>query len=92
MFMMKSCPHCKKALQWMEELKAENSKFNSVEVKIIDETLRPDIANQFDYYYVPAYYIDSLKVHEGVATKDIVRSVFERAIEDALLPSLPSKL
>ena len=82
MFVMKSCPYCKQALRWMEELRTENDRYNGVEVTIIDETLQPDIANQYDYYLVPTYFIDGLKVHEGVATKDIVRSVFERSLDN----------
>ncbi len=81
LFVMKSCPYCKQVLRWMEELRIENPEFGKVEVKMIDENLHPDIANQYDYYYVPTYYVDGLKVHEGAATKDIVHSIFERALE-----------
>lgn len=81
MFVMESCPYCKKALQWMEELQNENEKYNEVEVTIIDENRQPDVAKQYDYYYVPTYFVDGLKVHEGAATKDIVRNVFEKSLE-----------
>lgn len=79
LFIMESCPYCQQALHWMEELTRANPKYSDVEIKIIDETLQPDIANKYDYYYVPTYYIDGEKVHEGVATKDIIRNVFEKA-------------
>jgi hypothetical protein len=26
----------------------------------------PDIADQYDYYYVPTYYLDGIKFHEGI--------------------------
>lgn len=65
---MKSCPHCHNALRWMEELKKTDQRYNKVEVTIIDETLQPEIATQYDYYYVPTYYVGSVKVHEGVPT------------------------
>lgn len=65
----------------MEELKKENPKYEEVEVKIIDEGVNPEIANTYDYYYVPTYYVDGVKVHEGVATKEKVREVFEKAYE-----------
>ncbi|MCX7781758.1 MAG: thioredoxin family protein [Negativicutes bacterium] len=81
MFIMDSCPHCKKALAWMEELKQEIPQYADIEVNIVDEKAHPDIANQYDYYYVPTYYIAENKVHEGAATKDIVRKVFAMACE-----------
>jgi thioredoxin 1 len=81
MFILASCPYCKQALSWMEELKKENEKYVNINVEIIDEARQPDIANQYDYYLVPTYYIDGEKVHEGAASKDIVRSVFEKASE-----------
>lgn len=82
MFVLKSCPYCKEALSWMKELQNENAKFSDVEVKIIDEGLEPEVADKYDYYYVPTYYIDGVKIHEGAATKEIVRKVFEKASKD----------
>jgi len=75
------CPHCKRAISWIEELKNENPKFAQIEVKIIDEELHPEISKQYDYYYVPTYYVDGTKIYEGGTTKEIVRLVFEKACE-----------
>ena len=81
MFILKSCPYCQQALSWMEELKKENPQYMNIEINIIDEGEMPEEANRYDYYYVPTYYIAGDKVHEGVSTKDIVRGVFEKAIQ-----------
>lgn len=81
LFIQKSCPYCKQALSWMEDLKKENPEYSEVAVTIIDELVEPDLADQYDYYYVPTYYIDGTKVHEGAASKDIVKKVFEEASE-----------
>lgn len=80
LFVMESCPYCKQALRWMEELRNEQAEYNRVAVTIIDENLQPDQAKKYDYYYVPTYYVDGIKVHEGAATKDIVRSVFDKSL------------
>lgn len=82
MLTMQSCPYCKKAFQWMDELCEENDKYGAVEVKVIDENLQPEIAKQYNYYYVPTYFVDGEKVHEGVPTKEIIRSVFAKAVEE----------
>lgn len=75
------CPHCKRALGWMEELVQENPKYLELQVEIIDEEQVPEKAKQFDYYYVPTYYVGDTKIHEGVPTKEIVKSVFDKAAE-----------
>ena len=79
MFITDWCPYCKKAYSIMEELKNSNPKYANIEVTIIDEELKPEIANQYDYYYVPTYYVNGVKLHEGVPSKDIIIKVFEEA-------------
>ncbi len=81
MFTMESCPFCKEASTWMEELKEENVKYFNIDIQKIDERRQPEIANKYDYYYVPTYYVDGVKVHEGAATKDVIRKVLEKASE-----------
>ena len=80
LFLFEACPHCQRALAWMEELRRENSDYARLEVKIVDEKVHPDIADKYDYYYVPSYFIDDKKVHEGAASKDIIRNVFDTAL------------
>ena len=79
MFYFPTCPYCAAALNWMAELKAENPDYAKVEVEMIDEKKNPAIADQFDYYYVPTFFIDGVKIHEGAATREIVEGVLRRA-------------
>lgn len=79
MFMMKTCPHCQRAFRWMDEVRAEHPEYAQCAVTLHDEREEPDIANQYDYYYVPTYYVGDEKVHEGAASKEIVESVFAKA-------------
>jgi len=80
MFITSWCPYCKKAFSLMEELKKTNPEYSNIQVTVIDEELQPEIAKQYDYYYVPTYYVDGIKVHEGVPSEDIIRIVFEEAL------------
>jgi hypothetical protein len=66
----------------MDTLKSENPKYQDIDIKIIDEELEPEISKKYDYYYVPTYYVDNVKLHEGVPSKDIVTAVFEKALEN----------
>ena len=81
MFVTEWCPYCKKALGWMENIKRQNPEYANIEIKIIDEELEPDIANQYNYYYVPTYYVDGIKVHEGVTSKNIINGIFQKAFK-----------
>ena len=80
MFMMESCPHCKRARKWMDELTSENPVYKNLKIQMIDETKDPEVADKFDYYLVPTYYVDGEKVHEGVASRDIIKQVFDTAL------------
>ena len=46
---------------------------------MIEESERPDVADAFDYYYVPTFYVDGVKVHEGHAERADVEAVFRAA-------------
>ena len=80
MFTMASCPYCRNAGNWMREILESDAKYAEIPLTVIDETENPELAAGFDYYYVPSYYIDGEKVHEGAATFEIVKEVFDRAL------------
>ncbi len=80
MMVMAGCPHCARAFRWMDELKAEHPEFADVPVKIVDETEEPDFAAKLDYYYVPTYYVDGVKLHEGVPTRAAIEAVYRAAL------------
>lgn len=81
LFIMKTCPYCQKAISWVDELKQENDKFRDIKIEMIDETLHPEIADKYDYYYVPTFYVDGVKVHEGAADKNAIHNVLAKACE-----------
>lgn len=81
MFMMATCPYCKAALNYQKELQEEHPELAAVTITQIDERLQPELAEQYDYYYVPCYYVDDQKLHEGAATKEAVQSVLTAALD-----------
>ena len=76
MFMLKSCPYCIKADRFIEELCEENPQYRQIEIARIDEK-----ATKYDYFYVPSFYINEVKIHEGAATKEDVKMVLDKALE-----------
>jgi glutaredoxin len=80
MFMMGTCPHCRKAAEMMEEIFSARPEYKAIPLKKIDENKEPDYSAKFDYYYVPTFYVGDEKLHEGVPTKEAIEKVFAAAL------------
>lgn len=81
MFMTTWCPYCKKASQIIDQLRRENTAYRDVEIIMIDEDKDRKYADTFDYYRVPTFYVDGVKIHEGAADTENIRKVFEKALQ-----------
>lgn len=82
MFILRGCPYCRNALQWQDEWIRLNPAYGKIPLEIIDENEQYALAKAHDYYLVPTWYVDGIKVHEGAASRDIVRQVLDRALQD----------
>ena len=80
LFYLKNCPFCKKALRYIEEAKAAHPELAEVEIEMIEESEQPGVADGFDYYYVPTFYVDGEKVHEGGIYPEEVERILRRAL------------
>ena len=81
MFYLEHCPFCKRAFQYIEELKAEHPELASIDIETIEESQHPEIADQYDYYYVPTFYLGEDKLFEGHMEKADVKAVLDKALE-----------
>lgn len=81
MFILEHCPHCNNARKWIKELQEENSEYQQIEVTLIDEEKQVDLANSYDYYYVPAIFDGNNKLHEGVASKEKIKDIFDTLLK-----------
>ena len=80
-FYMEGCPHCRRAFRILDDLIANNSEYANIDMEYIDENKDVQAANAHDYYYVPTFYVDGVKVHEGVPTKEKIERVLMDAIK-----------
>ena len=80
MFYQRRCPFCKKAFAYMDEL-LQQEPYKRLQIEKNEETEQPELADQYDYYYVPTFYIDGEKVHEGGIFRDEVKALFDKALE-----------
>ena len=81
LFYLKKCPFCIKAFRYIDELQEEHPEFKSIVIEKIEESEEPELADTFDYYYVPTFYIDGKKVHEGGIFKPEVEELLREAMK-----------
>ena len=81
LFYLKNCPFCKKAISYIESLKAQHQELAQVEIEMIEESEQADVADKFDYYYVPTFYVDGVKEHEGGIYPEEVEEILRKALE-----------
>lgn len=80
MFHFETCPYCRKAERFLEDLFSSHPEFSEISIKKIDERKNPEIADRYDYYYVPTFYYEGRKLHEG----DISKAEVEEMIYSVL--------
>lgn len=80
-FYQPMCPFCKHAFNFIKELTAENDSFRSIEWEMIDELKEPVLADTFDYYYVPSFYSEGKKMHEGGIYKEELRVMMQSVLD-----------
>ena len=81
MFVTSWCPFCKKAAAMVEKLKAAHPEYRDVEIEVIDEEKESALAARYDYHFVPAFFVDGMKIHEGIPTKRKVKRVFKETLK-----------
>ena len=79
LFYLKNCPFCKKAFIYIDNLKRQ-AVYEPIEIELIEESEQADLANQYDYYYVPTFYVNGVKVHEGGILESEVEEIFKKAL------------
>ena len=83
LFTLKYCGYCRRALQLIEAVQAGHAELSQVPIHIIDEGEQRELARQYDYFFVPTFYIDGVKIHEGPVDQDRVLAILRQALKTA---------
>ena len=86
MFYLDDCGYCRKAHQALEELRRELPGAERLKITKIEESREPELADRYDYYAVPTFYVGGEKLfeaHIGMSYADIKREA-RRVLETAL--------
>ena len=78
LFYLSSCPYCRNAKKAIGELTQENPAYGEIKIDWIEESERPEIAEQRDYYSVPSIFWQGKKLYEAHFTHsyaDIKRNI-----------------
>lgn len=65
LFYLTDCPYCHNAKRALKELIGEQPSYGKVEIQWIEESEQPDVAERYDYYYVPAVFMGTEKLYEA---------------------------
>ena len=87
MFYLDDCGYCAKARQALDELFQENPAYAAIPLRRIEESREPALADTYDYYAVPSYFVDGKKIFEArlfMSHEDIkagTRAALDAALE-----------
>lgn len=79
-FVLAGCPHCRRSEALERELIAAHPEYAAVTIDVVDENKEAERTKGYDYYYVPTYFVDGVKIHEGVPSAEKVEAVFKAAL------------
>ncbi|MGI6153665.1 MAG: thioredoxin family protein [Christensenellaceae bacterium] len=81
MFVLRGCPYCDRAFEMMNSLKEKHPDYASVDIDIIEEREQAEKTKGYDFWYVPTYFVDDVKMLEGVPTMQAVEAVYIEALK-----------
>lgn len=85
-FYLPGCPYCKQAREIIKELISEHPEYANVKITEVNEITQRKIVSQYDYYYVPCFWIGKEKLYEADpndpadVVKEKLNAVFQRAL------------
>ena len=82
LFYLKNCPYCRQAFQWIEELYQQNNQYQQIPIETIEESEQSELADRYDYYYVPCFFEGQRKLHDGAVTKEEIQKIFEDYLKE----------
>ena len=79
LFVLQGCSYCHRAREMIDAILAEHPEYAKVPLTVIDEWQQPDIADKYDYYYVPSIFIGDEKLMEGPPSRKAIEAAFAKA-------------
>ena len=86
MFYLDDCGYCAKARRALEELYAEKPEYREIPIHMIEESMEPELADQYDYYAVPSFFDGKKKLFEAhlFMSYENIRDEIRRVLDYAM--------
>lgn len=86
LFYLETCPYCIHAKSALAELQSENPAYKDVEIDWIEESRQPELADQYNYYYVPTIFAGDIKLYEADPSQDYasIKESIRTALDNVL--------
>ena len=86
LFYLSDCPYCRNAKRALEELKKENPTYGEIPIDWIEESEQPELAEKYDYYYVPTIFDGDHKLYEAKPSEsyDVCKENLKSALDAVL--------
>ena len=55
----------------------QDAKYQRIPLEMIEESEQSELADTYDYYYVPCFFEGQKKLHEGAITKETIQKIFD---------------
>ena len=65
MFYLEDCGYCQKARRALDELFEADPRYRQIPLTRIEESRQPELADRYDYYAVPSFFVDGKKIFEA---------------------------
>ena len=89
LFIQPGCPYCRMAEQALAELTAEHPAYQAVSIRRVNELAEPALADRYDYWRVPTFYLNDTKLYEAQPGTNAAQ--MKQAVEKALRAALEAK-
>ena len=78
-FYLENCPFCKKANAMIDEITAADATLAAVVMNRIEESQNRELADSYDYFYVPCFFLGDQKLFEGDPSAEDIKTVLQTA-------------
>ncbi len=79
-FYLQNCPYCVMADRMLKEIIDCNPVYEKLTITRIEERQNREMADRYEYYYVPCFWVDGKKLFEGIPTQEDIRAVLDTAL------------
>ena len=85
-FYLEGCPYCRNARRALASLLEEKPAYAGIDVRWVEENREKEIAEQYDYYYVPSVFAGEKKLYEANPSEnyDDIREKLDAALTAVL--------